>query len=507
MDQAEREKQAAHLLLEAANLFEEAARRKQASERLLPFCEYVDSLYTSAAHLQLVETYLAEVERYVITGGAEGIGRLVISMPPRHGKTHTVSKRWPAFLLGRHTNWRIALVSYGANFAEDASRAVRSTIRDEPRFRLLFPAAVISDESRAIDRWSLAGQAATGNPSVVAVGVGGPLIGRGFHVIVLDDPLKGRPEAESETQRRNLQEWYKGTLRTRLEPGGAIVIIQTRWHEDDLVGYLLAQYAAGEGEDWTVINLPALAETHDAQGHPVEDPLGRGEGEALWPERFDRESLLATKRGIGSYNWESQYQGHPKPPLGSKILREWLKVVPAEKVPPGLQWARYWDLAISGKEGSSYTASARCAFGPDGSLYVAGALRGRWEWPAQRKILRTTMLAEASLGVMHGVESALHGTAAVQELRGDKALRGVAFKKVDVHADKLTRALPWIALAEDGKVHLVAGAWNSAFIEEAASFTGHNDQYDDQIDAVSGCVALLAQNKHKAKVGKNPFYG
>lgn len=507
MDQAEREQQAAALLLEAASLFEEAARRNDASERLLPFCEYVDDLYASAAHLQLIEAYLSQVERYIETKGAQGIGRLIISMPPRHGKTTTVSKRWPAFLLGRHPAWRVALVSYGADLAEDASRAVRSLIRDEPRFRLLYPQVVLSDDSQAVNRWALGGRAATDNPSLVAVGVGGPLTGRGFHIIVIDDPLKGRLEAESETTRTNLKNWYKGTLRTRLEPGGAIVIIQTRWHEDDLVGFLLSQVASGEGESWTVVNLPALAETHDQRGAPVDDPLNRGEGEALWPERYDRENLLATKRALGSYDWESQYQGHPKPPLGSKILREWLKVVPAENVPPGLRWARYWDLAISSKEGSSYTASARCAFGPDGSLYVAGVLRGHWEWPAQRKILRATLLAEAALGVVHGVESALHGTAAVQEMRGDKTLRGAAFKKVDVHADKLTRALPWIALAEAGKVCLVAGAWNSDFIDEAASFTGHNDLYDDQIDCVSGCVALLTQYKHKAKATKNPFYG
>jgi len=133
-------------------------------------------------------------------------------------------------------------------------------------------------------------------------------------------------------------------------------------------------------------------------------------------------------------------------------------------------------------------------------------IRGRWEWPAQRKIVQTTMLAEASLGVAHGVESALHGTAAVQDFRKAPNLRKVPFKKVDVHVDKLTRALPWIALAESGKVYLVAGAWNGDFIEEAATFTGHNDQYDDQIDAVSGATALLTQYKGKAKAVENPFY-
>ncbi len=507
----ERREQAAGLLLEAAEIQRILARRTDATQQVIPFCEFVDDQYLPAAHLQLIGQYLAQVERYIASGGAEGIGaaaggRLILTVPPRHGKTQTVSKRWPAFLLGRHPSWRIALVSYAATLAEDASRANRALIRDEPRYQQLFPDVAISDESQAVDRWALAG-GSPDNPSMVAVGVGGPLTGRGFQLILVDDPIKGRAEAESEVIRKGLHSWYQGTLRTRLEPGGAIVIIQTRWHEDDLVGFLLAEQEAGSGEDWTLVNLPALAETHDAHGLPIEDPLGRQEGEALWPERYNRCILLETKRAVGSYDWESQYQGHPKPPAGSKILREWLQIIPREKVPQELRWARYWDLAISSKEGSSYTASCRCAFDEKGNLYVAGMIRGRWEWPAQRKIMRTTMMAEAGIGVIHGVESALHGTAAVQGFRTDKALRKVAFKPVDVHVDKLTRALPWIALAEDGKVFLVAGPWNDAFIDEAAAFTGKDDLYDDQIDTVSGAHALLTQYKGKAKADKNPFYG
>lgn len=505
MDQREREEQAAYLLMEAAELHEAVARRVEASHNLLEFCDFVDDQYQKAAHLQLISDLLMQVEHYVETGGKEGIGRLIISMPPRHGKTTTVSKRWPAFLLGRHTDWRMALVSYGAELSEDASRAVRSLIRDEPRYKLLFPGVELSPESSAVNRWSLAGHSPD-NPSMVAVGVGGPLTGRGFQVIVIDDPIKGREEAESETIRKSLKSWYTGTLRTRLEPGGAIVIIMTRWHEDDLVGWLLAQEQIGEGEDWTVLNLPALAETQDARGDPVQDPLGRKEGQALWQERFNRAILLTTKKALGSYNWESQFQGHPKPPEGSKILRSWFNIVPAEKVPKGLLWVRYYDLAISTKTSASYTASVRCALDENGNLYIGGMIRGRWEWPKQRKTIRATMLAEQPLGVLHGIEAALHGTAAVQSLRRDKDLQGIGLKKVEVHVDKLTRALPWIALAEDGNVYLVAGAWVPDFLDEAAAFTGKNDLFDDQVDAVSGAVALLRRYGN-IEINKNPFYG
>lgn len=505
LDQQQRELQAAALLLEAAKIYQVIAERSAATSELMSFCQYTDDQYIAAKHLLLVAEYLALVERYIDTQGAEGIGRLILTMPPRHGKTQTVSKRWPAFLLGRRQQWRIALVSYAATLAEDSSRAIRSLIRDEPRFHALFPDTQLSAESQAIERWALAGKKAD-NPSVVATGVGGPLTGRGFHLILIDDPFKGRAEAESQTYRDNLREWYAGTLRTRLEPGGAIVVIQTRWHEDDLVGHLLEQQAIGEGEAWTVLNLPALAEVADARGNPVVDPLGRSEGEALWPERYNRAILLDTKKAVGSYDWESQFQGHPKPPAGSKILREWFQIVAAENVPKGLVWARYYDLAVSSKQTADHTASLRGAFDAEGNLYLAGMIRGRWEWPKQKRIIKATMQAEAALGVIHGVESALHGTAAVQEFRRDKDLRGITLKKVDVHVDKLTRALPWIALAEDGKVFLVAGAWIPDFLDEAAAFTGHNDAADDQIDTASGIVALLRRYGRVEVTKKNPFY-
>ena len=226
----------------------------------------------------------------------------------------------------------------------------------------------------------------------------------------------------------------------------------------------------------------------------------------MWPARYNRATLLATKRALGSYDWASQYQGHPKPPGGAKILREWLQVIDPEKVPAGLRWMRYWDLAISTKTTASYTASARVAFDAEGKLYIAAMVRGRWEWPKQKKVLKTTMLAERPLGVMHGVESALHGVAAVQEFRTDPDLRGLALARVDVEVDKLTRALPWIALAEDEKVFLVAGAWVADFIEEAVAFTGHNDKFDDQIDTVSGGVRLHGRYGSQLQTGKSPFY-
>jgi len=486
-------------------------RREWARRKLIRFCQFCDPLYDDADHLKLLADKLHEVERYVESGGAEGIGRLIVNMPPRHGKSETGSKRWPAFLLGRHPKWHIGLIAYNDGFAGDFSRANRELIANSDEYRLLFPKIKLHPASQAVERWALAG-GDLDDPSVVATGIGGALTGRGFEIIIIDDPVKNRAEAESPTYRKNLHDAYKGTIRTRLEPGGAIVIICTRWHEDDLPGWLLEQESLGDGEHFETINIPALAEPGDM--------MGRKLGEALWTKRFGRKDLLLTKMALGSYEWEAQYQGHPKPPEGGKIRREWFQVIDADEMParfkPGpdgeppaerLQWYRYWDLAATAKTTSNHTAAARVAFDSDGYLYIADMVRGRWEWPEQKKQIKATMKSEKALGVKHGVESALHGTSAVQEFMTDKELHNVAFEGVDVHVDKLTRALPWIGRAEAGKVILIAGVWVGAFLDEAANFTGHNDKDDDQIDTISGGVAMSEQKPKKLRKSSNPFYG
>lgn len=473
---------------------------------LVKFCHYVDKSFQSPAHIRLLADKLREVERYVESGGAEGVGRLIINMPPRHGKSLTASKRWPSFILGRHTDWRFGILAYNDDFVQDFGRANRDLISDNEAYRVLFDARV-SDSSSAVGRWALDG-IGSDDPSFVATSLGGSLTGRGFQIIIIDDPVRERAEAESDAYRRHVKDAYRSSVLTRLEPGGAIIIICTRWHEDDLPGWLLAQKQTGEGEDWEVLNLPALAEAND--------PMGRAPGEALWPERYNVAELNKRRLGVGSYEWEAQFQGHPKPPEGGKIKRTWFKVVdqvPAkyrsiDGAPPDFQlrWYRYWDLAATAKTTSDHTASCRLAFGEDGELFIADMIRERWEWPDQKREMKKTMRAERALGVEHGIEKALHGTAAFQEFLTDKELRNVPLKGIDVFKDKLTRALAWIDRAEAGKVYLIAGAWVGAFLDECGNFTGHNDKEDDQIDSVSGGVAMADEESPEVEETENPFF-
>src|SRR5439155_14826587 len=167
----------------------------------------------------------------------------------------------------------------------------------------------------------------------------------------LDDPIKGRTAAESKNNRERVWNWFNDDLHTRLEPNGSIILIQTRWHEDDLAGRLLKEAESG-GEKWDVISLPALAE--------ADDPLGRKEGEPLCEERFDRETLLAKKAKMGSYSFSALYQQTPTPVEGCLFKRGWFSRI-VDFVPSGLRWFRGYDLAVSTKTSADYTASFRCA--------------------------------------------------------------------------------------------------------------------------------------------------
>jgi len=259
-----------------------------------------------------------------------------------------------------------------------------------------------------------------------------------------------------------------------------LVSHNTRWHDADLAGRLLSEAKNG-GEAWDVVSLPALADDND--------PLGRAPGAALCPERFD-EAALARIRGVmGTYSFEALYQQRPRPAEGALFKRPWFKVVDA--APDGLDWVRYWDLAASTKESADYTASAALAMGEDGTLYIRDMVRGRWEWPDAYAVIVRTMQSEPN--TRHGIEKALQGLAAVQELRRDGRVAHVPFEGVDVDRDKFSRALAWAGRAEGGKVALVQGEWINAFLDEVTAFP--LGAHDDQVDTISGGVQMVAMGE------------
>ena len=475
--------------------------------------------------------------------------RLMIFMPPRHGKSEMVTIRYAAWRLLQDPKLNLILGSYNQRLADKFSRRIKRIVSEPTALAGGTEATV--DEGGVTAGWSVracvpptyaggsdmkrrlntASEWETAGGGVVrSVGVGAGIAGFGAGLVVIDDPVRNRADAESETYRERVWDWFNDDIYTRLEPNATIILIQTRWHEDDLAGRLLKEMEDG-GEKWDVVCLPALSEppsgvpagaspsgvaklaggsgaSNDERSFTLpcatteftppayaggSDPLGRKPGVALCRERYDEMALARIKRKLGSYSFSALYQQNPAPAEGGRFKREWFKKI-IDEAPPNLRWKRGYDLAVSTKTSADYTASFRCAKDKMGNLYIADGYRARLEYPDQRRYAIERMRNEKS--TEHGIESALHGAAFVQEIRRDIRFGHIAFRSVKVDTDKLTRALAWLNLAEEGKVFLVRGPWIDEFVDEVARFP--KGRHDDQIDAVSIAVNMMSQSDKRA---------
>jgi predicted phage terminase large subunit-like protein len=424
--------------------------------------------------------------------------RLMIFMPPRHSKSETVTVRYTAWRIFREPGSNIILGCYNQRLANRFSRKIRRLVGNE---------IALSKERKAADEWET-----IDGGSLCAVGVGAGVTGYGANLIVIDDPVKNRSEAESKAYRENTWDWFNDDIYTRLEPNAAVILIQTRWHEDDLAGRLINESKNG-GEQWEVVSLPAIAGGNAAvpaavsgasrsrlrAGRPQDsrqdagvtiDPLGRAPGEALCPDRYDVSALRRIEKKLGSYSFAALYQQNPVPLEGGIFKRAWFSRL-VEKAPEDLKWFRGYDLAVSTRTTADHTSSVRCGMDAQGNIYIADGFRARIEYPEQRRYVIERMQEEKDTS--HGVESALHGQALVQDILREAKLFRVALRAIRTDTDKVTRSLLWAAKAEAGKVILVRGPWIEDFIEEVCSFP--NGAHDDQIDAMSLAFRMMTERK------------
>lgn len=402
--------------------------------------------------------------------------RLMIFLPPRHGKSELTTIRYAAWRLENDPSMRIIVGAYNQKLANRFSRKTRKIVGERLQ---------LAEDCRAVEEWET-----PQGGGYKAIGVGSGVTGFGSSLTIIDDPVKSREEAESETYRERCYEWFTDDLYTRLEPNGAIILIQTRWHTQDLAGQLL-QEAQDGGEQWDVVNLPALA---DAEG----DALGRAEGEALCPERFDTEALTRIRQKLGERSFASLYQQRPVPAEGATFKPGYFKILSSDEIRARKlkRAVMFVDLAVSTKRTADYSCFATVATDAEANLYILDIRRGRWEFPDTRKELVRAVHENAVREI--GVEQVAFQLAAIQELRRMPKLMGKIIKGVRPDKDKLSRSLVWASRAEAGQVYLARGSWNQAFISEALMFPfGAND---DQIDAVSGAVAMLAGGQSKKLV-------
>ena len=424
--------------------------------------------YQRADHLDAIDEALMQAVMYVESEGQDGRGFQIINMPPRHGKTLTISRLFPPYVLGMHPDWRVILSSYGATLAYKNSRAARNIIQS-PVYQQWFPRVQLAEGSRAVDAWDIAGH----EGGLDAMGVGGGVTGKGGQIIIIDDPVKSREEAESETYRDKVWDWFTDDLYTRREPYAAIILMMTRWHMDDLAGRCLNE----EPDKWHVLSLPAKAEAND--------PLGRVQGEALWQERYPVHVLNDIEETLAPYSFAALYQQSPVPAEGGLFKRSWFAIV--RDKPESVFAARFWDLAMSEKTAADYTVGVRIEFCKDGHYYVTDVARAQLEWGDVTPFLADVIMRDGS-AVAQGVEEKGFMSRAITELNADPRLHGYSIMGYPVDTDKLRRALPFAAKLAAGHVSLLQAHWNQAYIEELCSFpSGVND---DQVDSSSGAWAM-----------------
>jgi len=501
----------------------ELARRVLARQDLIAFAWYTFRAYLAAAVHRLLAEHLMRVEQYIRTGGKEGIGRLMVFMPPRHGKSELVSVRFPAWFLGRNPDMRVILASCTASLATGFSRQVRDTIRGDA-FSAVYGSksglpgdeyVVLSQESRSAEAWDIEGHAG----GLVAAGVGGSIVGRGMHLGIVDDPIKNREEAESKIGRESVDKWYRSTFYTRLEDGGAIVLMHQRWHFDDLAGRLLRRMVEEDGADqWTVLNLPAIAEpwaravatdevikAAKAGWWKCADALGRSPGEPLWGSKYDSDALSRIGANVGMYDWDAMYQQRPQRLEGSLIKAYDIHQIRPDQVPDGLREVRYWDLAVSGRKRADFITGARVGRSADGRIYIRHIARFPGPWADARSKMVEVMLRDPA-SVTQGIEISGQQGGYFQELQRDPQLVGRAVTGVNPQnvGGKEVRANVWASRIPDGLVHLAAAnGWDvEAFLSEAVAFP--LGAHDDQVDAVSGAVQMLPATMSFGEVPQAP---
>lgn len=432
-----------------------------------------------------VETSVADHHALLLNAiertAARRHGRLMVFMPPGSAKSTYGSVVAPTYLMGKIPDYRIILASYGGDLAKRHGRRARQ-IASSKQYSSIFsgfeqnPVAVaISRATSAADEWAI-----TNGSEYLAFGILGGVTGSRAHGLIIDDPVKGREQADSPTIRKKTWDAYNDDLLTRLIPGGWVCIIQTRWHEDDLAGRILPKNYAGEsgmikcrdGKVWEIINLPAQCERED-------DPLGREVGEYLWPEWFDEEHWETFKQQ--SRTWSALFQQRPRPDEGGIFKEAWCKdrynVIPdaADII------VHSWDTAQKEKEVNDPSALTVWKFGrgTGRGYYLREVYKERIDYPTLKRKVKSYAARDNPMAIL--IEDKSSGSSLIQDLRENTKLPIIA---IEPEGSKLFRASEVSAMVEAGRLHLPEEAeWLVDFEGEFFGFPLSTN--DDQVDSVT----------------------
>lgn len=474
---------------EEPNLTEEAkrelARRMLARKRFLPFVQRFNPDYMPGwVHMdiaQRLEKFMRDVEE-------RKSPRLMIWMPPRHGKSELTTRNFPPWVLGHHPNWEFIQCSYSGALANRFSRASRSLMRD-PNYGILFPDTKLDPDAQGAEEWRT-----TAGGGLLAAGVGGPVTGSGAHILLIDDPVKNREEAESPGQRKLINEdWYGPTAYTRLAPGGGVLIIQTRWHDDDLSGFLLRQAEEGEGDEFEVVNYPAIA---------MEDEPYRKKGEALHPDRYDEDALASIRKVMSDRDWSALYQQQPVPDEGAYFTRDMFHFYMEDELPPDDHLSFYdaWDLAIGQKEYNDWSVGMTAALDQKEDLWLIDRDRGKYDaMDLVERIINLHLEHDSQItGIERGQIELTIGPFLERRITERAAYNFYNHPLKTGRRDKMARARTLQGMARAGKIHLPHPSWCpwvDELLFEMLRFPA--GQHDDQVDAFAW-IALMIQEMSPA---------
>jgi predicted phage terminase large subunit-like protein len=431
--------------------------RDQATSNFLSFCRYVWPEMIVGAHHKKIAAALDRV----VSGECK---RLMIAMPPRHGKSQMGSYLFPAYLMGKKPDSKLIVGSHTAELAQRFGRMIRNLVADE-RYKELFPDFLLSADSKAAGRWdtSHGGEA-------FFIGKGGAMTGRGGNVVILDDILDEQ-DALSNTAMENTWEWYQSGPRQRLQPNGAIIVINTRWKTDDLSGRLLKLQGAIKSDKWEVLEFPAILPS----------------GGPLWPEYWKLEELEAVKHTIGLQKWNAQWQQTPTADEGAILKREWWQRWKPEEPPLVEYIIQSYDTAYSKKETADYSVITTWGvFVPDQdsgpNIILLDVKKGRWDFPELKRIAREEYKNWNPDNVL--IEAKATGITLQQELRR-VGIPVTMYSPGGRRAgqDKISRANSIAPILESGMVWAPETEWADELIEECAAFP--NGDHDDMVDSTT----------------------
>lgn len=472
----------------------ELAQRVLCKRRLIPFTQRINPRYDAGWVHRDIARRLERFSDDVVKGLSP---RLMILMPPRHGKSELASRMFPAWHLGRCPDHEIIACSYNVSLAMSFSRKVKEVFND-PSYQSIFEARLHPD-FQANEEWGLAGT----RGGYVAAGVGGGITGKGAHVLLIDDPIKNAEEADSAETREKLWDWYGSTAYTRLAPGGGVLVIQTWWHDDDLAGRLQVAMAEDpEADQFELVKYPAIAEADEylnAETDLIEYDVGpspthtliRSKGEPLHPERYDLTKLNRIRKTIPNRFWAALYQQNPVPDDGAYFTKDQFRTGPIPPLNKSNVFVAF-DFAISEKKQNDYTVGVVALQDQDDKLHIAEVVRfksgdGAFIVDSILNLCQRWHNPGLVLGVEDGqiyraIESLLK-----KRMRERRFYPSIQLLKPIT--DKLARARPLQGRMQQGMVSFSEGAeWYQAARTEMLRFPA--GAHDDQVDALAWAATM-----------------